>query len=280
MADIDLLVHVETLDEHDAALRAARAIAVRLQARLDALYVADLPSAAFNLPEAVPMHLEEVRRRCHDAELHAERWAQEQLRYGLSGSWRVAQGERVPLLCRAAAGYSWLVVERNRQYNDAPVGFGTASRCVFGSSRPVLVVPTNAEVQAVGARILVAWNGSRESSLALTAALPALQRSDEVLVLDGSDAASDQADDDRPTTLPPPGLADWLQRHRIPARIKRFDAGPNHVAGPGVLNAAHDFRADLIVMGAWGRSRFSELVLGGTTRHLFMQSDLPMLVAR
>ena len=35
----------------------------------------------------------------------------------------------------------------------------------------------------------------------------------------------------------------------------------------------------MIVMGAWGHSRITELVLGGTTRHLFQQSDLPLLVA-
>jgi nucleotide-binding universal stress UspA family protein len=285
MSDIDLLLHAETLDDDYASLHAACALAVRLQARLDALYIADQPTAAFSLPEAVPMHLEEVRRRCDDAQHHAEPWRQRLAARGLAGSWRIAQGERVPLLCRAAAGYTWLIVERSRQFSDAPVGFGTASRCVFGSGRPVLVVPGGAEIRDVGARIVVAWNGSRESTLALTAALPALQRADEILVLDGSDGGADSSDPDRlaneqARTLPPPGLADWLQRRGVKARIEPFDAGPNQAAGPGVLNTAHAFRADLIVMGAWGRSRFSELVLGGTTRHLFMQSDVPMLVAR
>jgi len=32
-------------------------------------------------------------------------------------------------------------------------------------------------------------------------------------------------------------------------------------------------------MGAWGHSRITELVLGGTTRYLFKASDLPLLVA-
>ena len=38
-------------------------------------------------------------------------------------------------------------------------------------------------------------------------------------------------------------------------------------------------QADMIVMGAWGHSRIAQLVLGGTTRYLFQNSDLPLLVA-
>ena len=37
--------------------------------------------------------------------------------------------------------------------------------------------------------------------------------------------------------------------------------------------------ANMIVLGAWGQSRITELVLGGVTRHLFQHSNLPLLVA-
>lgn len=274
MSSIDLLLYLQSIDMRTTAPRVAQALAVRLGARLDGLYVADLPAAAFSLPEAVPVQLEETRRRCVEAEEQGTEWQAMLAAQGLAGTWRVAQGDTVLTVCQAAAGYDFLVMERSQQRSDAPVGFGTVSRCVFGSDRPVLVVPDIANVTTVGARVLVAWNGSRESALALAAAVPILQRADDVLVLDGSAQYADTV-----AVLPPPGLADWLLRHGVRARIQTLDTGPSHAAGPLLLEAAHAHGADLLVMGAWSRSRLAQMVLGGTTRHLFMHGDLPMLVA-
>ncbi|WP_266183337.1 universal stress protein [Dyella humicola] len=274
MSAIDLLLHLDHCDLDVPAPRAAMALAQRLGARLDALYVADLPAAAFSLPEAVPVQLEETQRRVAEAHTHAIPWQQLLGAHGLTGAWRVTQGDTVQTVSQAASGYDFLIMERSQQRSDAPVGFGSVSRCVFASGRPVLVVPDLAPVADIGARVLVAWNGSRESALALAAALPILQKADDVLVLDGS-----AMNEDLLPVLPPPGLADWLQRHGIRARLEVFDSGPSHAAGPAVLDAAHKHGADLIVMGAWSRSRLAQMMLGGTTRHLFMHGDVPMLVA-
>lgn len=274
MSAIDLLLHLDHLDLGVAAPRAALALAQRLGARLDALYVADLPATAFSLPEAVPVQLEETQRRVAEARTHDHHWQQVLAARSLNGSWRVTQGDTVQAVSQAASGYDILVMERSQKRSDAPVGFGSVSRCVFASGRPVLVVPDVSPVPSVGANVLVAWNGSRESALALAAAVPLLQKADLVRVLDGSEMNADML-----PVLPPPGLADWLQRHGINARIDTLDSGPSHAAGPAVLEAAHSQGADLIVMGAWSRSRLAQMVLGGTTRHLFMHGDVPMLVA-
>ena len=274
MSAIDLLLHLDHLDLGLAAPRAAMALARRLGARLDALYVADLPATAFSLPEAVPVQLEETQRRVAEAQTHDPAWQLALSDHGLTGLWRVTQGDTVQTISQAASGYDLLVMERSQQRSDAPVGFGSVSRCVFACGRPVLVVPDVAPVASIGTRVLVAWNGSRESALALAAAVPVLRRADDVVVLDGSEMNAEML-----PVLPPPGLADWLQRHGIEARVELFNAGPNHAAGPAVLDAAHAAGADLIVMGAWSRSRLAQMVLGGTTRHLFMHGDVPMLVA-
>ena len=274
MSAIDLLLHLDHLDLDVAAPRAAVALAQRLGARLDALYVADLPATAFRLPEAVPVQLEETQRRVAEAQTHDGQWQQTLAAHALNGQWRVTQGDTVQAVSQAASGYDMLVMERSQKRSDAPVGFGSVSRCVFASGRPVLVVPDVSPVPSLGANILVAWNGSRESALALAAALPLLQKANQVRVLDGSDMNADML-----PVLPPPGLADWLQRHGIEAHIDTLDSGPSHAAGPAVLEAAHAQGADLIVMGAWSRSRLAQMMLGGTTRHLFMHGDVPMLVA-
>ena len=55
---------------------------------------------------------------------------------------------------------------------------------------------------------------------------------------------------------------------------------PNDEAGVAILETAANANADLIVMGAYGRSRFSEWVLGGATRHVLQHMTVPAFMAR
>ncbi|MEZ2417450.1 universal stress protein [Luteibacter sp. RCC_6_2] len=271
----ELLVHIGRLPPQGAGLRAALAMASRLGARLDALHVVDLPAAAFTVPEAVPMQLDAVRQRSTDARAVAGDWATLLASHNLHGNWRVGNGDTVTLLAHASAGYDLIVMERSSTMRgDAPVGFGVVSRTVFASSRGVLVVPEASPVATLGEHVLVAWSGSRESALAVRSSLPLLRKATKVTVIDGS------RDEDIGTcALPDTDICGWLDTHGVKAEVRRLDEAALAAPGPALLDIAHAGQADLIVMGAWGRSRLSEMVLGGTTRFLFMQSDVPMLVA-
>jgi len=272
---LELLVHIGRLPPQGAGLRAALAMASRIGARLDALYVVDLPAAAFTVPEAVPMQLDAVRQRATDAKAIAADWATLLGSRDLRGNWRVGNGDTVTVLAHASAGYDLVVMERSSTMRgDAPVGFGVVSRTVFASSRGVLVVPEAATVDTLGEHVLVAWSGSRESALAVRSSLPMLRTASRVTVIDGS------RDEDMGTcALPDTDICGWLDTHGVKAEVRRLDDAALAAPGPALLDIAHAEGADLIVMGAWGRSRLSEMVLGGTTRYLFMQSDVPMLVA-
>lgn len=272
---LELLVHIARLPPQGAGLRAAVALASRLGSRLDALHVVDLPAAAFTVPEAVPMQLDAVRQRATDARAVSGDWAGLLAANRLEGNWRVGNGDTVTLLTHAAAGYDLLVMERSSTMRgDAPVGFGIVSRTVFGSSRGVLVVPEAAPVTTLGEHVLVAWSGSRESALAVRSSLPLLRKATRVTVIDGT-----REEDAGICALPDTDICGWLDTHGVKAEVRRLDEGVRSAPGPALLDIAHTEQADLIVMGAWGRSRLSEMVLGGTTRYLFMQSDVPMLVA-
>lgn len=271
----ELLLHVPRLPPQGAGVRAGLAMASLLEARLDALHVVDMPAAAFTVPEAVPMQLDAVRERASEARAAGAGWAGLLAERGLTGQWRVGNGDTVTLLCHASAGYDMLVMERSSTLRgDAPIGFGVVSRTVFGASRGVLVVPDTAPVMSVGAHVLVAWSGSRESALAVRSALPVLRRARKVTLVDGS------RDEDVGTcALPDTDVCAWLRSHGVSAGRQVLDDTARQSPGPELLRLAHATGADLMVMGAWGRSRLSEMVLGGTTRFLFMQSDVPMLVA-
>ncbi len=46
-----------------------------------------------------------------------------------------------------------------------------------------------------------------------------------------------------------------------------------------IRRQAEDIGADMVVMGAYGHSRFREAILGGATRNMLEQAELPVFMA-
>lgn len=145
---------------------------------------------------------------------------------------------------------------------------------LFDSGRPVLiaprVVPDDAGVP-IGKRICVAWNGTAESASAVLSAMPWLTRADSVRILtaEGYQRRGPAAAE----------LAGYLALHDVHAEIATFRPVDREV-GAGLLKAAREFGADLVVMGAYSHSRLRQLILGGVTRHVLENADLPILMNR
>lgn len=270
---LEVTIHLRRTDVGTPAAEVGLMLAKRLDAWANGLHVVPLSPVAFASPEAVALYSGEVDNLYRDALQHESLWRTLLERHGVTGEWQVTQGDVVESLCHASRWCDLVVVERPQLVPDAPTGWGVVSRTVFGASAPVVVVPESAKPSTVGARILVAWNQSREATLALRGALPLLGRADQVVVLEGDLVENPFG----LRYLPKFDLRAWLERHRIAAEIRPFSGGKER--GAALLDAARKEGADLIVMGAWGHSRITELVLGGTTRHLFQHSDLPLLVA-
>ncbi len=273
MSQLDILVHVRNAESESLAARAGFALARRLQTYLYGLYVAPMGAVAFSTPETVVFQVHEADH-LYDEALARKIWWQARLdEHQAAGEWLVAQGEPVEALCHAARWCDLVIAERPTLNPDAPTGWGTVSRTVFGAGVPVVVVPETAKVAALGERILIAWNHSREAVRAIRGALPLLECAAQVVVLDGV-----QTEDLLGARhVPQLDLPAWFARRGIAAEFRRF--APKNDYGAGILAVAHDMQADLIVMGAWGHSRIAQLVLGGTTRYLFQNSDLPLFVA-
>lgn len=273
MSPLDILVHVRSTESEPLVVSAAFALAKRVPAYLYGIYVAPLGAVAFSTPETVVLQVHEADHLYQQAMARQTWWQGLLDSHATKGEWLVAQGDNVEVLCHSASWCDWIVAERPCLNPDAPTGWGTVSRTVFGGGIPVVVVPDTARVETIGARILVAWNHSREAMRAIHGALPLLRCADEVVLLDGG------AQPDRlgARYLPEADLGVWLKRHGV--TVQHRDFRPDNGAGAALLDSAHEIRADLIVMGAWGHSRIAQLVLGGTTRHLFQNSDLPLFVA-
>ncbi len=147
-----------------------------------------------------------------------------------------------------------------------------AGSIMLRSGRPVLV-PTRKASKTLGTRVVVAWKDTREAARAVGAALPFLQKAEAVHILGVSEeslseGAAKQIDE----------LARQLRWHGVQAKTKTL---PYSLTPPveRLLDEAYKLDADLLVMGGYGHSRFSELVFGGMTREVLKGCEVPLLLA-
>ena len=141
---------------------------------------------------------------------------------------------------------------------------------VLDGGRAVLVIPYSGSFSHIGKRVLVAWDGSIEATRAVFNALPLLRTAAAVALVEfkPEQAAGRQ---------PGADLAQYLARHGVACEV-HVEPLPIR-AGEALLSLAADLGSDLIVMGAYGHSRFREIVLGGVSETIFASMTVPVLMA-
>ncbi|WP_136634365.1 universal stress protein [Pseudooceanicola onchidii] len=144
---------------------------------------------------------------------------------------------------------------------------------MFDGRAPVMIVPEAADVSTLPRSALLCWNESREALAAIKAALPLLRAADTVhiCVIDPPVHGPNRSD-------PGGQLAVWLARHGIRAEIDVIARTLPRVSDV-IRRHAEDKGAEMIVMGAYGHSRFREAILGGATRHMLEDTDVPVFMA-
>jgi nucleotide-binding universal stress UspA family protein len=144
---------------------------------------------------------------------------------------------------------------------------------LFEGMAPVLVVPEAGMRTAEPRRIVVAWNQSREALVAARRALPFLRRAEtvQIVVIDPSPHGPERSD---------PGglLCQFLVRHGVRAEVVVLAKTLPRVSDV-LARHIRDSNAELLVMGAYGHSRFREAILGGATRDLLEKAEVPVFLA-
>ena len=146
-------------------------------------------------------------------------------------------------------------------------------RLAMESGRPVLVVPALGSFRAGGRSIAIAWDGSREAARAAFDALPLLAAAESVVLLIVDDGHADPEN-----VRAAADMVAAFARHGVTIAVRRL-ARDTAGVGDTLLAAAADAGADMLVMGAYGHSRFREFVFGGATRHVLRHMTMPTLLS-
>lgn len=202
-----------------------------------------------------------------------ERLAPEDIRWSVESA--VAQVGGLTTLIGMRARFSDLVV-LTRPYGEtaSPDAVAVTEAALFEGSAPVLIVPDSGLPADFGQKIMIAWNQSEEAMTAVRRAMPLLARAEsvEITVIDPSPDGIEGAD-------PGAALAQMLGRHGIRvdvAVLARTQTQISDIIG----RRAAETGADLVVMGAYGHSRFRQAILGGATRNMLGKANVPILMAR
>jgi nucleotide-binding universal stress UspA family protein len=129
---------------------------------------------------------------------------------------------------------------------------------VLESGRPVLLALGQPPVQLCN-RVAIFWRRTPATSRAVAAAMPFLHEASSVALLATETEAGDHSLE---------RAATWLESHGVNAQREEVRLVGGASVGDTLLAAASEFRADMIVMGAYGHSRLHDWVLGSVTSHV------------
>jgi nucleotide-binding universal stress UspA family protein len=187
----------------------------------------------------------------------------------ISSEWRVLDSGAYSELISLSLYVDLIVVGQRDPASDASTPLGLPETVALFSGRPILVVPRSGIRNLSANIVLLCWNGSRESARAATEALPLLKAARRVYLLVATAA---------PVADAGVSAAAWLGRHGVKATIQH-EVAADAEADDLIKKHAADCDADLVVMGLYGHSRLREIVLGGASRALLAEANMPLFMA-
>lgn len=296
MGPKDILVCIDPTEAGEARLRLAAALAREHHAHLSAAFL--LPEAIPGAPRAAGAEIPPTSTawmpqaglvaglpaqgvapgigaagEVEIADIVEQRFRAEVEPHSIAGDWhQFGSGDSAEFIALLTAVDLVVLGQTSDDYR-LPSGFRPAD-IVVGSGRPVLVVPFAGEFDAIGRRVLIAWDGSREAARAVHDALPLIAKA-EAAVVTGVSMREAQAECAYPSL---DRIVRHLERHGIPARLDEI-VGSDVPVGELLLSRAADLDADLIVAGAYHHSQFREALIGGVSRGLLDHTTVPVLMA-
>lgn len=193
---------------------------------------------------------------------------------GLAGEVLLVEPDRVIIDVASHLRPASLIIAGPPRLNGSTLDDDVFEAALFHSGRPVILMPHDRNGAAIGHSVAVAWKNCRESARAIHEAAPLMAKAERVqfIVVHGEDD-------------PRFFGTDAMERMQDELRLRGATVvdpvllKANAGVGEKIGKAALDAGADLLVMGAYGRWRMSELMFGGVTQHLLTEMKLPLFLA-
>jgi nucleotide-binding universal stress UspA family protein len=186
---------------------------------------------------------------------------------GVTASWQEEDGHALRRILFHARHNDLVVVGRAKTANGLPADF--LEELLLGCGRPVLIA-SSARAPAPTGTIMVCWKETAEAARAVNAAMPFLIHARRVVIVSVAETGENLAEAVGEVTR-------QLAWNGVRSEVRTLAA--NGAAIPGLLSsAAQDCNADLMVLGAYGRSRMREILFGSCTQSVIQNADMSVLL--
>ncbi|MCB9948502.1 MAG: universal stress protein [Rhodospirillaceae bacterium] len=268
----NIILHMAGDAEHMVRLDYALKLARQFGAHIEIAYMVNpigMPaeiqgrgaSAAY-LAEATAISREklatvqdEIVSRCRDA--------------GVEWTWEVFEGEHNRVLADRSLFADLIIVSQDHGIDpDEQVTLEGPGNLLSRASCPVMVLPRGTTFPEPGHRILVAWKDSPEACHVVRRGRAFLAAADKVFLLTVTDAKTTDAGRD---------IVGYLKRHDL--EVEAVHDTDTHHVGRAILRQADQLNCDLILMGAFGRARWKEILSGGNTDHVLNHATRAVLLS-
>ncbi len=269
-----IMVHLTPDENSKARLEAAVKLAKRLDGYLLTLYVAapvHLPPGAEGRGASAAFLAnarEKARNMAGDVEESARKACEDA---GVPWRWVYGHSDHLEDILAEAHHVDLTIIGQVSidRFEDRLM-LQLPEKLAMDAGGPVLVLPTGHVGDGLDKAntVMVAWTYSKEAIRAVRESLSILKSADRVVLL--TCASNDGTADAEP-------ILNYLERQGVSAEHQ--NGSKDGSLGDQILDKAHENKADMIVMGAYGHTGFIDKLFGSTTRYVVGHTDLPLLIS-
>lgn len=222
---------------------------------------------AVNLTQIVEAQRTQSRRL--EQELHtAFDEVSSKLPASVQCTFTTAEGE-MPRAAAVASRLCEAILYRHRGTKKKAFDPMLIEELLFRSGRPLILTPSSG-VDDRPDTLAIAWNGSVEATRAIALAQPMIRTARKVFVMTiGAEKHGAPSAEDMSAHLKDCGTESEVLRGE-----------PGGADGKMLADMAIEAGAQMLVLGAYSRSRLREVILGGVTKSYLEEPPLPLLIAR